>query len=1004
MKNTNQLKRIGIVMISILLDIAAISLVVYLSLPLARWYWEKLPVRGTDIFNTASYVGYLMRNFITFFGGWKDMWYEGNPFGLDYPFLHFYLILPFAKFFGLIRGIEAFSLFSIFVFLFFSYLTFFQLSRNKVISAILTLGIAWGLNLYRVLIWGGGIPYFATQTILPIGFYLFVKFQITKDNKWLYALALAIGLGMHGHPQPFISFIVPLIIVNAILWVRDDEKPFNRNKFVNIILFLVPAFLIAFPSIHSLVSVVFATFTALVPGFLGIKPLGEGAGGPGSLARSKGSFGAGSVLEAASQEIIDWARQQFTYVFSDTNSILWILAGASVVIFIISLVFANKRLRELVSILGPSLGLFWVVFYVYLLSIGVNLYHGGWYKVYWPTPFMIGYFVSFLWGRSFVNFSRISLFNKEKTGKLFWGIFVGVITTGVIVYAYLYFPKYSKDVITRLDRTSNVSSAFPGVLNVLIDRNDQEKLKKSLIPSFIKGDDRNYRLYTIDATINVWWSALFELPLARGYIDPPDYRSAGSLFWLNSAVSPSPNGPSSSLVEDWKTPEDIAKNNMLFLLDWFSIKYFEGNHASQTSSNLAGYVTGDEFIKQKETVSVPGSVGFYVNDWGGEEWQPDNKTDLNYYEVKDEFVSPILSTTNASTIAVIGDENAYDVVTRLFAINNYNSRKLITVRGPKYIDDWSLSDFNNFDALILYNYDYHSHDNAWGLIEKYLLKGGKVFVETGGEVKESNSINLPQRFPKELPSFFPIVRTIREDMGKDWALEVNRDAHWSEVDYNQFSPLDIDGKPWNISHPASAKDIRRDAKIILSNKETPVLASQEVNGGGKLIWSGLNFPYHALRNLNREETKLFTKILGDLINFDAAPSQPSTVRWLSPGKGEIIVQDAKGVLLKEQYYPGWEGFLTKGSKVQKIKLYSAGPSSPGFIYARVPKDGNENFKVIFRYSGDNKTKLYYLMSFIVALFIIDYLVGGYFLVKLVSRLKTSTKLKLGKWWGKTDEY
>lgn len=991
-------KKYLIFIASLVLHVAAIGVIIYLAWPIASWYLDKIPARGIDLYNSATYVSYLTRHFATFFNGWKYIWYEGSPFGADYPFLHFYLMVPFAKYFGLLYGIQIFSLVSSFLFVALSYLTFLELSKNRILAVLLALAVAFSLNLYRSLVWAGGIPYYATQMFLPLTLFLAVKYLKTKNRSWFFALILAVGLGMLGHPQPFITTVFPTLFLLILFWAGRDEKFFQWKKIKDLIILGGMSLLIALPTIHDLIFVGIGTLFAYLRGIFGLVPLGEGIGGPGSLAKSQASYGAGSALEEASPAIVDWAHQQFLLVFQDTHLLLWLFLGASFTIFILSLPIAKNRLKKLLSLLPFVLGSGYAIFYVYLLSIGINLYHGGWYKVFWPVPLMVGFLASYLWGVSAVSLADLAVF-ASRMGRFLRLAILVVINLGLILGSWYTFSRYATfgEFVTKINQVSLPSSAFPESLSVKRDKGNEE-LKQDLLPSFLDPSQKDFRLYIIDATVNIWWNALFDLPLARGYIDPPHYGEASALFWLNSALGPSPKGGGSSLLVDWKVPEEIAENNTLFLLDWFAIKYLEGNHMSQTNSALAPYPTSEEVIKKEEIVEVPGVVRHYVEAWGGEEWLPDLKTPLKFYEIKDELVSPILSATNAPAVAVIGDESAYGTISRLLAILNLNSQKVVLVRGPKFIDDWRLTDFLNFDAIILYGYDYHRRDKAWETVAKYLKIGGKVFIDTGGEVKESDSVNLPSGFSKELPSIFPVRRTVREDLGRDWDIEVGLDSG-EEINFEEFAPLDHDGKAWNISHPPSLEDLDEKATVILKNKGQPVIAAKK-EGEGDVIWSGLNFPYHALRNQNWQEAKLFKILLARLVNLDPSPVS-SKITWVSSEVRKVEGESAKGALFKEQYFPGWGASFKSQKGSGSLNIYSAGPSLPGFMYVRIPD--KERFEVTFRFKGEPKMRLFAGISFITILFLLDYIFLRQRIIGAsLKYIWNWARKRVGKWWEKEE--
>ena len=69
------------------------------------------------------------------------------PYARDYPSFYFYLMLPFAKNFGLIAGIQRFAIAGLFTFAAFSYLLYYQLSKNRVLAIVLALATLFSHNL-----------------------------------------------------------------------------------------------------------------------------------------------------------------------------------------------------------------------------------------------------------------------------------------------------------------------------------------------------------------------------------------------------------------------------------------------------------------------------------------------------------------------------------------------------------------------------------------------------------------------------------------------------------------------------------------------------------------------------------------------------------------------------------------------------------------------------------------------------------------------------------------
>lgn len=973
-------KRYILFAVSLILHLAAIGLIIYFTWPIAKWYLEKLPSRGVDLYLSGSYVSYLSRYFSLPFDGWKDIWFSGVPLFKDYTLLYFYLMIPFAKHFGLIYGIQVFAVVGLFTFAAFSYLLYHELSKNRILSVILTLATVFSANYYRSLVWAGGIPFWTTQAFYPIVIFLIVKYCRSQNYRWFYLAALTAGFGILGHPQSFFNVILPTGLLIVFFWRPKELKFSFKKRLKDVFMFGILIYLIGLPTISAfspINNLLAAPMVVLENIFSPAKRIPTSTGGttPGGI-----------------NETEIWTKAQFNLVWTDTHQLLWILLAVGFGLFLVSFILRQKRLKGLISTLPFVLTVGMIISSVFLFSRGIDFYIGGWYKALWPVIPSVAMLTAFFWGEAGFVFVEREFFQKKSLMVFRW---LGLITVNLllILVGYYLFTR-PQNIISRIETLSIANSAYPDILGVKTRDEDLAELKEQIRPKLMTGDPHDYRLYTIDATVNIWWGALEDIPLTRGYVDPPlGFNERWGLFWLDSSLGPSGKGPQSSLIEDWETPEWVADNNVRFLLDWYATGYLEGNHISPNQSHLASNVTSDKFIEGEEKVETKGVIA--RRHYPDEYWSDEGGQSLNFYKVKEDIVSPILMSSNAPSILHIGGDDGFDSLTRFLGEVNLGPRKVILARGPKFIDDSSLSELTNFDAVILYKYDYHNYDKAWGLIGKYLERGGNVFIDTGTDVKESDTTKLPAKFPAKLPEIFPIARTVREDLGQDWDSRIGDSPAVEGVDFSEFSPLVFDKGSWNISHPINESDLREKSKVILYQKGFPVVVERKV-GKGKVLWIGFNLPYHAIRDYNPQEGRFFMNLLGQLVTLKENPVL-SKGSWLSPRERTIEVNGASGVVFKEQAFDGWEAtFNGKG-----LKIYKTGPTSPGFMYVRLPKEANG--VVQFSYNGAFDAKVYSLISVLTILFIFDYLLGGKVLIALCRRLLVPFRRKIGKWWEKEEE-
>ncbi len=989
----NRLLRIVAVVFSLTLHVIAVYVMYKVWQPIAEWYLSTFPIRGIDFYNTVTYVRYLRDNSVLRFTGWKDIWFSGAPLASDYPGLHFYLMQPLVKTYGLIRSVQYYMLGSIFLYGVFSYLLFWRISKIRALALVLALAVVYSVSPYGALVWGGSLPFFATQMFYPLAIFFLVSYLQTKNRRWFYLSALTTGVAVFGHPIVPMIYMLPTAAVLILFWMDGQTRLFSLKKLKDITIYVTLVFAVSFIEIRYLLGDVvrftfgrFASIFQILLGDLGMNPYNT----------ELNVAAEGSTAEA------EFARNQLYSIISQTNFTIFAFGSVFALLFVVTIILRKKKVRLFWILPGFVLAAY-LVGYISLYAFGIPFFHGGWYRTFWAVPVVFSLFVAWMGGgvREAIS-ERFGVLAKKK-GII--GILSVVLVNIVILVAGVYALQiFSTSTFEDIDSRGIASSAFPDRLNILTSDEELEEMKDILLPSWIDPNDRNVRLYTIDATVNIWWNSLYDMPLARGYIDPPlNTAERWGLFWLDSVMSPGSESHRSSLEVDWEVPEGVVKNNTKFLFDWYAVRYLEGNHSSTGNSAFAEHVTSDEFVNKRDSATSSGYLKRYETYSGKEEWDEKGRQTLNYYRVKKSLTSPIASASRVPAVLLIGSEVAYDTLMRVLGMENLNSQKMILVKGPQNIDDVELSDLTGFDGVILYEYDYRKHSKAWAAIDGFVKNGGSVFVDTGAEVKESDSVNLPDRFPTQLPGIFPLLRTKREDLGRDWQIEANESELTKGVDFNEFSPLDFDGEPWNISHPLESGDIADGAEVILRHRSIPVVVkSSEL--GGEVIWSGFNLPYHIIRDYNEQEAQFFRNILFDLFGVNKQLVRPDAeVDWISPQEVVVKTNGAKAVLFKEQAFPGWTARVQSGGKTQNATIHLVGPTSPGFMYVRVPETGEA--EVRFSYHGDPSVKRIMIVSAVIVLYLLDAIVfNGGVLTRATLAVKAVIRRILRRWWQKDDDY
>lgn len=545
------------------------------------------------------------------------------------------------------------------------------------------------------------------------------------------------------------------------------------------------------------------------------------------------------------------------------------------------------------------------------------------------------------------------------------GIFIPLFFSFNIPALSLFGAGFQEKLVDISSKNGYPSNVFPYVTN-----DQKEEVDKIINPSWLDAKDTNYRHYMLEGGIETWWNTIFPLPQVRGYASPLKSKANDWLYWLDNTLL-------GEYIWHFNIPEAITKQHALFLIDWNAMRYIESENLP-----IPDYIKADPAVVETETVANNTSEPIHL------------------LKLNDNVTSPIIRATNAPAVLLVGNVVAYDTFLKLLATENLNSRVVIPIQGPEYIEDLSSWNLADFSAVFLYNYKYHNEKDfrtrpakPWKKLEEYVKNGGKLIIETGGEVIETDSSVLADRSLDKLPEVFPVDVTRRDVPGEAWDFTIGQDPINEGIEFSNFSPPVYEGVPWKLS---SGQNIRPWAKILLAQKGQPIIAAGSL-GSGKVIWSGLNLPYHFVYYLNQSEDKLFTNILGSMVNLEREENMNiAKVNRSSPEKITVSGNGFSGVLLKETFDDGWQGRLVT-PKDKDLKVYKAGLY---FIYIRVPSSQGQIVATL-NYRGSMTAWVTFILSLGTIIFIILSCIIKMPSLKLPFMANHEKNLK--SWWGKEEE-
>lgn len=944
------LKKTAYLISLFILHIAAVCAIVYSILPISKWYFSFRPVWGVDFFLTVTLTNLLKNNFAPPYSFWNYAWFGGWP-QFKYPMLSMYFASLLTNFFDLANAVLLIVIGGAVVFTLGCYFLFFQLSRNIVLSASLAIFAGLSSGLYQTATWAGSIPSFVSQAAFPWVLAFLVSYLRYGKMRTFLAACLVSGLSIWFHPLVYMTYIVPAVTLLILLKMDQGLSLFWKVK--HLLLFLLISLTIGLPQFYS--SLNFAV--------------------KGAVRANYGASALSTTSAPTEWEVTErmFNEAQMARIVTDNHLAIFLITEVIILLAILS--FLVRRRFTIILKSFPFLVLCgYFAFYIWLFSRGISIYHGGWYRLFWSVPVWVGALASVLW-----YLAHTSL--REKiTSKVLYFIFSLSTSALILLMAVFFLVTFnSKMIISSIIYRSQVSSAYPDIVNLKISDREMAELKGRLIPSWLNGDETNWRLYDGDQTVNLWWNSYFKMPLARGYLDPPfEDAKRGYIFWQDSALSEVDG--QAQLVKAFGYPEATAISNALFLIDWNAIKYYEGGHEGAAFTPIPAYLK-DHVVKRTEKL-----------DFNQDRYTKRPVT-LTYTEFRDETTSPILTATNASTLGIFASEGGFETVVRAIAErDNINSQRLIPVNLGRMIDEHNIGQLEQFDSLYLYDYDYKKYDRAFKLLNNYVSAGKKVFIETGVEVKQSAG---------SLEDFFPVKAVERRGLGREWSFESPSGLYTSGVDLSTFSPPLFDDAEWKMSF-AEESDLRAGAMVILKNHGKVIMASQKI-GSGEVIWSGLNFAYHLGRDHNPEEAELFINILSSLVDLEFQEKPVFDVSFIDANTRKIQTQGAKGVLFKEQSYPGWRAKLEKSDSAggKDLKIYKAGPAYPGYMYVPLTGDSNE---VKFTFTGSFIDKILVVISAFSVIFIFEEIVlGGMILGRLRKMTFRLISKQVGHWWEREDE-
>jgi hypothetical protein len=271
----------------------------------------------------------------------------------------------------------------------------------------------------------------------------------------------------------------------------------------------------------------------------------------------------------------------------------------------------------------------------------------------------------------------------------------------------------------------------------------------------------------------------------------------------------------------------------------------------------------------------------------------------------------------------------------------------------------------NFDAVLIYGYNYHDQIAAWRLLNQYVASGGGLIIDMGYS-PDSNSTAIPS------PS--PVEDTRWTNFGTQWKFTWTNSTVTNGIDFSSFAAPISAGAGWSVSATNNAS-IRTWAQPVLWDAGEPIMAVGQL-GRGRVFWTGMNLFYHIATYGNSEEAKLLAQavswVLASTQTAQGAVSYTATQD--NPEQDTVVVNnEARGVLFKEASYVDWSASLSSANGTgETLPIYPAGPD---FMYVALPTGLTYPATVTFVFDT-TVDFIGLLISVVALLFLLGYAVIG----------------------------
>jgi hypothetical protein len=405
--------------------------------------------------------------------------------------------------------------------------------------------------------------------------------------------------------------------------------------------------------------------------------------------------------------------------------------------------------------------------------------------------------------------------------------------------------------------------------------------------------ETNFRVASPSDNLSVWLNGVYDVPQTRGYAAIAQIPNPDSQFWLDSTA--------------WNG--NASESQRQFLFDWYAVKwvYVPAPYLPSTAGVVSKLAAHPELYAPLSSSSSALNLTFtYLRP------------------------TPIADASNAPVILVIGQPENYQLVFRDLSYSGFDTSRAIPVEGGPYIDDYSAQDLAQFDEVVIYGGLAHDTAKALDLLSGYVNSGGGLFFESSGTALGGGA---GAREP------LPITGATNLGVQGDWRFTEESSPITDGIDFSSFGPPGYRGGSWTVS---AATGVRSWAQTVLRSGSNSVVVEGQL-GQGRVVWSGLNLPFHIDSYQSSEESRFLTTAIAWASRATSHANATASAHTDGPQQMTISVDsNVRGVLFKESWFDRWHAYING----REVGILRAGP---GFMYVKFPAGTRFPATVEWRY-------------------------------------------------------